>query len=48
MEDVIYQHGSEKDILKSIRDKILILPDETLIYPGHGETGIIVEEKQLY
>ena len=48
MEDAISQRGSEKDILKSIKDKILTLPDETLIYPGHGETGIISEEKQLY
>ena len=48
MEDVTSQHGSEKDILKSIKNKLLVLPDDTLIYPGHGEPGLISEEKALY
>lgn len=48
MEDAICQHGSEKDILNSIKNKLLVLPDDTLIYPGHGDPGIISEEKGLY
>lgn len=48
MEDVTYQHGSEKDIIKSIKNRILILPEDTLIYPGHGETGMVAEEIPLY
>ena len=48
MEDVTFQHGSEQDILKSIKNKLLVLPDDTLIYPGHGEPGLISEEKPLY
>lgn len=48
MEDVIFQLGSENDILKSIKTKLLMLPDDTLIYPGHGEPGIIAEERKLY
>lgn len=48
MEDVIYQHGNEEEILKSIKQKLLTLPEDTLIYPGHGEPGLISEEKTLY
>lgn len=48
MEDLTSQHGSEKDILNSIKNKLLILPDDTLIYPGHGDAGIIAEEKEHY
>lgn len=40
--------GSKKDIMNSIRNKILVLPEDTLIYPGHGMSGIISEEKQKY
>lgn len=40
--------GSKKDIINSIRNKILVLPDDTLIYPGHGMSGIISEEKQNF
>lgn len=48
MADVTSQHGSEDDILKSIKNKLLRMPEDTLIYPGHGEPGLISEEKQLY
>ena len=48
MEDMIYLLGSKKDILSSIKNKLLILPDETVVYPGHGEPAIISEEKDLY
>lgn len=48
MEDVTFLHGNYKDIMKSIKEKLLILPDETVIYPGHGDTGLLVEEKALY
>lgn len=48
MEDMIYLHGSKKDIMNSIKNKILVLPDDTLIYPGHGMSGIISEEKEHY
>lgn len=48
MVDVIFLPGSEKDLLESIKNKLLVLPEDTLIYPGHGETGIISEEKLIY
>jgi hydroxyacylglutathione hydrolase len=37
--------GSMKDILSSIRGKLLALPDETLVIPGHGENTTIGEER---
>jgi hydroxyacylglutathione hydrolase len=37
--------GSMKDILSSIREKLLALPDETLVIPGHGENTTIGEER---
>ena len=38
--------GSEKQLFKSIREKLLTLPDETIIYPGHGPASTIGEEKK--
>lgn len=40
--------GSEREILWSIKDKLLQLPEDTIVYPGHGETTIIKDEKKLY
>lgn len=40
--------GSKQDILDSIKNKILTLPDETVVYPGHGMPTIISDEKALY
>lgn len=48
MADLISQHGSEEDIMNSIKNKLLTFPEDTVIYPGHGDTGIIGEEKQFY
>lgn len=40
--------GSEREIMWSIKDKLLQLPDDTIVYPGHGLTTIIKEEKEIY
>ena len=40
--------GSLEDIMKSITEKILVLPDDTIIYPGHGKSSMIREEKPIY
>jgi len=40
--------GSEQVILKSIREKLLILPDNTKVYPGHGPSTTIGKERSLY
>jgi len=37
--------GDGKLLLKSIRDKLLTLPDETIVLAGHGPSSTIGEEK---
>jgi len=37
-----------KQIIKSIVDKIMVLPDDTEIYPGHGEPTKLNKEKQEF
>ena len=34
--------------MDSITRKILVLPDNTIIYPGHGKSTMIKEEKPIY
>lgn len=36
--------GSYSDILNSIRTKLLILPEKTLVLPGHGPKSTILDE----
>jgi glyoxylase-like metal-dependent hydrolase (beta-lactamase superfamily II) len=38
--------GSEEILLRSIRTRLLTLPGETVVYPGHGPQSTIEEEKQ--
>jgi glyoxylase-like metal-dependent hydrolase (beta-lactamase superfamily II) len=38
--------GSMQKIIKSLRDKVLALPDETLVVPGHGPLTTIGEERE--
>ncbi|MCF7871002.1 MAG: MBL fold metallo-hydrolase [Candidatus Omnitrophica bacterium] len=33
-------------ILKSIKEKILVLPDDTVVYPGHGPSTTLLREKE--
>lgn len=40
--------SSFEDIIKSISKKIIVLPEDTIIYPGHGKSTIIKEEKPIY
>ena len=40
--------SSEEEMLSSIRDKLLKLPENTILYPGHGANSILREEKQFY
>ena len=36
--------GSFEEIIKSIREKLMVLPPQTVIYPGHGPASTIAEE----
>lgn len=38
--------GSFPQILSSIREKLLVLPDEMIVYPGHGDTTTIGDERE--
>ncbi len=40
--------GSLVDIMDSITNKLLVLPDDTIVYPGHGKSTMIKEEKPIY
>jgi glyoxylase-like metal-dependent hydrolase (beta-lactamase superfamily II) len=38
--------GDGRLLLRNIRDKLLVLPDEAVVLPGHGPTSTIGQEKQ--
>jgi glyoxylase-like metal-dependent hydrolase (beta-lactamase superfamily II) len=38
--------GSMSELMRSVREKVLSLPDLTVVYPGHGEPTKISTEKQ--
>lgn len=38
--------GDGRQILLSIRDKLLVLPDETVVIPGHGPNTTIARERE--
>lgn len=38
--------GSYEQIIRSIKEKLLIYPDETVAYPGHGPETTIADEKK--
>ena len=37
-----------EDIIDSITNKLMILPEDTIVYPGHGKSTIIKEEEPIY
>jgi glyoxylase-like metal-dependent hydrolase (beta-lactamase superfamily II) len=39
--------GNGVELVESIRQKLLTLPDDTVVYPGHGETTTIGEERRF-
>ena len=38
--------GDEREILRSLRNRLMVLPDTTRVLPGHGPDTTIGEEKQ--
>jgi len=41
-----FPYGDEAQLISSIREKLLSLPDETVVYPGHGDITTIGKEKR--
>ena len=53
--DALFQHsigrtdlwgGNQQQLVSSIQKKLLTLPDNTIVYPGHGPSTIIGNEKK--
>ena len=40
--------SSLEDIMNSLTNRLLVLPDDTIVYPGHGKITMIREEKPIY
>lgn len=40
--------GSMQEIIYSITNKLMTLPEDTIVYPGHGKPTKIKEEKPIY
>jgi hydroxyacylglutathione hydrolase len=38
--------GSYQKIMRSLHDRVLALPDETVVIPGHGPTSTIGDERE--
>lgn len=38
--------GSFEDIVRSIHSKLLVLPDDTVVFPGHGQATTIGQERE--
>ncbi|HOL21564.1 MAG TPA: MBL fold metallo-hydrolase [bacterium] len=40
--------ASEETLFKSINEKLLVLPEDTIIHPGHGPFSTIGEERAMF
>jgi glyoxylase-like metal-dependent hydrolase (beta-lactamase superfamily II) len=40
--------GDFKQIVRSLKEKIFVLPDDTHVYPGHGEPTTLKKEKDEF
>ncbi len=37
--------GNKEQLLRSLREKLWVLPDDTIVYPGHGDDSTISDER---
>jgi hydroxyacylglutathione hydrolase len=42
-----FPDGNLEQLLSAIREKLFVLPDDTVVYPGHGDSTTVGEEKQF-
>ena len=42
-----FEESSLDNMISSLRDKLSLLPDETIIYPGHEEKSTMQKEREL-
>ena len=40
--------GDFNKIINSITEKLMVLPDDTIVYPGHGKITMIQDERNIY
>ncbi len=40
--------SSFENVINSITNKLMVLPADTIVYPGHGKSTMIQEEKPIY
>ena len=38
--------GSMSTLVRSIKEKLFVLPDDVIVYPGHGSETSIIDEKR--
>lgn len=41
-----FPRGSMSEIVRSIKEKVMVLPDDTKVYPGHGEGTSVGYERE--
>jgi glyoxylase-like metal-dependent hydrolase (beta-lactamase superfamily II) len=54
--DTIFPHGPGKtstpaalrQVIESITEKVFVLPDDTQVYPGHGDPTVLKKEKEEF
>jgi glyoxylase-like metal-dependent hydrolase (beta-lactamase superfamily II) len=54
--DTIFPHGPGKtrtpadlrQVIQSIVEKVFVLPDDTEVYPGHGDSTVLKKEKEEF
>ena len=46
-EEQISRGGSMSDLVRSVKEKLMSLPDKTAVYPGHNESSTIENERDV-